>query len=329
MTHQAIFFERFGGPEVLQSGAFEDRPLGPRDVRLDVAAFALNRADLMYLHGEHYTIPEFPARIGSEASGIVTEVGADVSELAVGDRVATIPFFTQDGVQGTSAVFPADYVVPVPGDLDDVHACAVWMQYLTPYMAFKEVRDLGRGDVVLVTAAASSAGLGALQLCRELEIATVATTRSAAKADLLRASGATAVVVGDDDLSAAIAEVSGGRGIDAAFDPIAGDSLSRYVDDLAPGATVFGYGTLSDEQPVIPVAAMCRAGAVFHPYSLFNHIGIPDQRRRGVELISKAVAGGSLRPRVDRVFGFADALDAYRYMESNAQAGKIVVTTGA
>ena len=329
MTRRAIYFERFGGPEVLQVGEFEDRPLGPRDVRIEVTAFALNRADLMYIRGEHYTIPEFPARIGSEATGTVVEVGAQVSNFSLGDRVSTIPFFTQHGVQGTSAVFPAEYVVAVPGDLDDVRACSIWMQYLTPYMAFKEVRNLGSGDVVLVTAAASSAGLGALQLCRKLGINTVATTRTPAKADLLRESGATAVVVGDDDISLVIAEVSEGRGLNAAFDPIAGNSLSRYVHDLAPGAIVFGYGTLSDEQPVVPVAAMCRANAVFHPYSLFNHIGIPAQRRRGVELISQAVAAGSLLPHVDQVFDFDHALDAYRYMESNAQAGKIVVTTRA
>src|SRR5689334_22961923 len=92
--HHAVVFRKYGGPEVLQVEEQEQRSLADREVRLDVLAFALNRADLMFIHGEHYTIPVFPSRIGSEAVGIVTEVADGVHEFAVGDRVTAIPFFT-------------------------------------------------------------------------------------------------------------------------------------------------------------------------------------------------------------------------------------------
>jgi NADPH:quinone reductase-like Zn-dependent oxidoreductase len=110
-----------------------------------------------------------------------------------------------------------------------------------------------------------------------------------------------------------------------AFDPVGGESLGTYVDHLAPNAVIFGYGTLSDLQPVIPMAAMCRTQSVFHPYSMFNHVGRADERRRGVDFILQGISSGALRPRVDRVFAFDQVLDAYRYMESNEQSGKIVV----
>ncbi|PKV95386.1 NADPH:quinone reductase-like Zn-dependent oxidoreductase [Amycolatopsis echigonensis] len=322
----AVYFTEFGGPEVLRVGPWPEGPLGEHDVRIGVSTFALNRADLMYLAGEHYTIPAFPSRIGSEACGVVTETGAAVTGCAPGDRVTTIPFFTQNGVQGATAVVPDDYVTAVPDGLDDNEATAIWMQYLTPYFAFKEVCDLGEGDTVVITAASSSAGLGALQLCRELGVAAVATTRSPAKAEILRQSGASEVVVGDENLAKAISRASNGKGLQAAFDPLGGDSLQRYADHLAPGATVFGYGTLTDRQPVVPAAAMCRARAVFHPYSMFNHVDDPGQRARGIALVSEAIRSGCLRPRVDRVFGFEHVVDAYRYMQSGNQAGKIVVT---
>jgi NADPH:quinone reductase-like Zn-dependent oxidoreductase len=325
--HHAVVFRKYGGPEVLQVEEQEQRSLADREVRLDVLAFALNRADLMFIHGEHYTIPVFPSRIGSEAVGIVTEVADGVHEFAVGDRVTAIPFFTTtDGVQGASAVVPADFLTPAPIGLDDAEACSVWMQYLTPYFAFEEVARLRKGDTVLITAAASSAGLGALQMACVLGLRTVATTRSPDKVELLLRSGATAaVVMGSDDLGAEIDRVSGGRGLAAAFDPVGGTSLDGYVDHLARGATVFGYGTLSDRLPEIPVAAMCRAQAVFHPYSMFNHVVDPEQRARGCKVILDAIQAGELRPTIDRVFGFDQVVDAYHYMESNQQAGKIVV----
>lgn len=322
-----LYFQELGGPDKLQVGPWPRRTLAAGEVRVRVHAFALNRADLMYLNGEHYTIPDFPTRIGSEAVGTVTETGPGVTGLSVGDRVSSIPFFTPNGVQGDSAVVPAAYLVPVHERLTDAEACSVWMQYLTPYLAFVEVCHLRPGDTVLVTAATSTAGLGAIQIANTLGLQTVATTRSAHKRQLLLDAGATATAVaGHDDLGSIIDRTSAGKGIDAAFDPVGGRSLFDYVDHLASGATVLGYGTLSDEQPVIPVAAMCRAKAVFHPYSMFNHIDDAVQRRGAVTFISQRIAGGDLTPRIDRVFGFNEAVDAYRYMQSNSQVGKIVVT---
>lgn len=319
----------FGGPEVLRVVDIEDPPLAPDEVRYDVKAFALNRADLMFLRGEHYTIPTFPSRIGQEAAGVVTEVGSAVRDFAVGDRVSALPFFThQHGVQGRSAVTPSDYLAHLPNSIEFVRGTAIWMQYLTPWFALTEAATLRRGDVVLVTAAASSAGLGAIQVARHLKLRTVATVRSGAKEEVVRRQGAHAVAVeGRDDLARLVDGVSGGEGIRVALDPIGGTSLLGYADLLAQGATVFGYGTLSDEQPVVPVAAMVRRRALFHPYSMFNHVCDPHQRHRAVGAISRALERGELDPVIDRVFPFREHLAAYRYMESNAQVGKIVVET--
>jgi len=323
----AVVFRKFGGPEVLAVEAASPRQVGENDVRINVAAFALNRADLMFIHGEHYTIPVFPSRIGSEAVGTVTEIGENVTAFSIGDRVTSIPFFTTtDGVQATTAVLPADYLTLAPPELSDAQACSVWMQYLTSYFAFAEVASLGSEDTVLVTAAASSAGLGAIEIARALGAKVVATTRSEKKKSLLLEAGANEVaLLGTEDLGQVIDRATGGKGVRVAFDPVGGESLDTYVHHLAPGAIIFGYGTLSDLQPVIPMAAMCRTQSVFHPYSMFNHVGRADERRRGVKFVLEGISSGALRPRVDRVFAFDQVGDAYRYMESNEQSGKIVV----
>lgn len=326
----AVVFRELGGPEVLSVEDASPRPVADNDVRIDVAAFALNRADLMFIHGEHYTIPAFPSRIGSEAVGTVTEIGKNITAFNIGDRVTSIPFYTTtDGVQGTTAVLPGDYLTLAPPELSDAQACSVWMQYLTSYFAFAEVANLGSDDTVLVTAAASSAGLGAIEVARALGAKVIATTRTEKKRSLLLEAGANEVaLVGVDDLGALIDRTTDGKGVRVAFDPVGGESLGTYVHHLAPNAVIFGYGTLSDQQPVIPMAAMCRTQSVFHPYSMFNHVGRVDERQRGVDFILERIGSGALRPRVDRVFAFDQVLDAYRYMESNEQSGKIVVEIG-
>lgn len=320
-------FHEFGGVDVLGIDSVPVRDVRPDEVRFDVLAFALNRADLMFIRGEHYTMPEFPSLIGSEAVGIVTATGSAVREFSIGDRVTSIPFFSlEHGVHGETAVLPARFLTHVPSELSDIEACSIWMEYLTSYFALVEVAGVGSADAVLVRAGASSAGLGALQMASMLGARTIATTRSRHKAAALVAHGANAVSVDEDrDLGRQIANVTKGKGVRVAFDPLGGASLSEYVDSLAPDAVVFGYGTLSGEQPIVPVAAMARKSALFHPYSMFNHVSKSDQLARGLRTILLGLESGELRPVIDRVFDYVDAIDAYRYMESNRQVGKIVV----
>lgn len=317
----------FGGPEKLQVNVIEAPPIAADEVRYAVEAFALNRADLMFMFGEHYTVPTFPSRIGQEAAGVVTEVGADVTKFQVGDRVTAIPFHTlQHGVQGDSAITPERYVTTVPAGLEAPHATSIWMQYLTPWFAFAEATTLTPGQTVLITAAASSAGLGAVQIASMLGLRSIATIRTPEKEAIVRAQGATdVVVVGRDNLAQAVQRVSEGAGIAAAFDPIGGDSLHAYSALLAHGAIVFGYGTLSDVQPVVPIADMVRAAATFHPYSMFNHVVHDEQLQRAITAIKSGLEAGTLKPVIDRVFPFTQLIDAYRYMETNKQIGKIVV----
>lgn len=110
-----IRFHNIGGPEVLQ---FDEvaivKPIGT-EILFKVEAFALNQADILYINGMHYTQPIFPARIGSEAVGIIQAVGEDVTKFKKGDRVTSVPSYTQKyGVQGDHATVPEMYLTKVP-----------------------------------------------------------------------------------------------------------------------------------------------------------------------------------------------------------------------
>ncbi len=326
-TARVVCFNAIGGPEVLSIEDMEKPRPGPGEVRLEVSAFALNRADCLFIRGQHYSQASLPSRIGSEAAGVVDAIGEGVSEFKQGDKVCTIPFHNDKyGVQGEFAVYPAQYVAPWPERLSAVQACSVWMQYLTAYFALLEVGKAGAGDFVLIAAASSSAGLGAIQLVTDAGATAIATTRTEEKQQFILRAGADHVVItGQEDLARRIDEITDGAGVRLVYDPIGGPFLKSYVDALARHATIFLYGLLSGEPTVVEVVPMVRKAAILHPYSMFNHVSEPVQLARAKNYIQERLGDGRLTPLVDRVFDFEQVVEAYRYMESNQQKGKIVV----
>ncbi|MBS0611809.1 MAG: zinc-dependent alcohol dehydrogenase family protein [Proteobacteria bacterium] len=305
------------------------RPLpGPGEVGIRVHAFALNRADWLYAHGWHYTAPVIPSRIGSECAGVVEALGLGVGSVQVGDRVCTIPFDTaRHGVQGDYAVVPARYLAPWPEGLSAIQAAATWMQYLTAYYALVEIAAVGPKDHVLMPAASSSAGLGAVQLASLTGARVIGTTRSQAKVTPIIAAGAAQVIVVDDhtDLAGQIMQATGGRGVRVVYDPIAGPFMRRYLGALAPHARIFIYGLLSGAPTELDIVPLVRSAAVVHPYSLFNHVRDQAELKRGVDHVLDAVQRQGLRPMIGRVFPFSQTLDAYRELDRDSHFGKIVV----
>lgn len=303
----------------------------PDEVVYRVHAFALNRADILFLNDAHYSVARLPSRICSEACGEVTAVGEAVRGIHVGDRVTSIPFHntrgTDHGVAGEVAVTPADYLVPWPSSLSPVEACAVTMQYLTAYYPLVEIAGVGPDDWVLVTAASSSAGLAAIQLARRQGARVIAQTRTPDKLPGLRAAGAHRAVASDvEDLGAAIEAATGGQGVRVVYDPIAGRFIDRYADALAYGAIIFQYGVLESPRIEADLVAMVRKKATIRPHSLFNHVNDPDELRRGKEFLGEALASGELRPVIDTVFPWSRVHDAFDYLQGSAHTGKIVVS---
>ena len=298
------------------------------EVRFKVEAFAINRADLLYFQGLHYSIPALPkARIGSEATGIVDAVGDGVTRFKIGDRVSSIPFHNnQYGVHGEFAIVPENFLAHCPVNLTSVESTSIWMQYLTAYFALAEVGKVGPDDNVLISAASSSAGLGALQLVKMLGAKAIVTTRTTEKRAALLAAGADAVIVtNDENIEQRILDVTDGKGVRIVYDAVGGNFMNCYLGALAYDSIIFLYGLLSGQQTIIDVVAFVQKSAILHPYSMFNHVIIPEQLERGIALITKGLSNGNLKPIIDKVFDLDDALESYKYMETGQQFGKIVV----
>ena len=324
-----VRFHETGDAEVLR---LEELPLsepGEGEVRLKVEAIGLNRAEIMFRQGMYLEAPEFPSRIGYEASGTVDAIGPGTSGIQVGDRVSTIPSFSvgKYGVYGESAVVPAFAVARYPETLSAAEGAAIWMQYVTAFGALIEYGQMQKEDAVLITAASSSVGLAAIQITKLIGATAVATTRGSEKKQSLFDAGADHVIVTDEeDMSEKMKDITGGKGASIVFDPVAGPFLENLAQASAPGASIFEYGALSPSPTPFPLFEALSKGLTIRGYTLFEIVSDPEKLNRAKQFVFDGLGSGALKPVIARTFPLDQIVEAHRFMESNQQIGKIVVT---
>ena len=326
-----VVFHETGGPEVLRLEERLQDPPGPGEARIRIEAIGLNRAEVMLREGVYHEQPVFPSRIGYEAAGVVDAVGPGVRDVREGDRVATVPSFalsqTRQGVYGESAVVPAELAVPYPAALSPVEGAALWMAYLTAYGALVHYGGLGAGDAALITAASSSVGIAAIQIARARGAVAIATTRRPAKKAALLAHGADHVVATEEeDLPARVMEITGGAGARVVFDPVAGPLLTTLCAACAEHGTIYEYGALHPGETIYPLMPMLARSLTIVGYQVLDFVQGAGRFAAARDFIFAGVADSALAPAIDRRFPLERIADAHRYMESNAQCGKIVVT---
>ncbi|SDU99431.1 NADPH:quinone reductase [Microlunatus sagamiharensis] len=325
----AVRFRALGGPDVLSVDEVDTPEPGPGEVRIRTRALALNRADVMFRTGTHFFEPRFPQATGLEAAGTVDAVGPDVAGLAVGDRVSVVPAFAVPDypLHGELVLAPARAVVKHPDRLSWEEAAALWMAYATAYGGLVDIAGLRAGDVVVVSAASSSVGLAALQIAAMIGATPIALSRTSDKRDELLAAGASAVIAtGEEDLRGRLADITGGAGVDVVFDPVGGPLLSEVAEAAAEYATIVIYGALSDSPTTLPVLALLQHRLTLRGYDVVEVVGDDTRLARAVAFINHGITTGALRPTVDRTFALSAIADAYTYLESNAQVGKVVIT---
>ncbi len=325
---KAVRFHKIGGPENL---VLETVPLGrpgEGEARLRVAAVGLNRAEALFMRGQYFEQPVLPSRIGYEAAGVVEEVGPGVDQSWIGKNVATIPGYSmsQYGVLGEEAIVPVVAMAEYPPSLTHAQAASIWMQYLTAYGALVKLAAIGPKDFVVITASSSSVGLAAIQIANAEGAKAIATTRTSAKRAELTALGADHVIATDEEnLVQRVNEITGGKGSRIVFDPVGGPLVEQLAAATAPLGTIFEYGWLSFQPTPFPLAALGK-GISVRGYSLQEIRRDPAALKASTQYVYDRLNDGRFVPRIAKTFPLDQAADAYRYLESNAQVGKVVVT---
>jgi putative PIG3 family NAD(P)H quinone oxidoreductase len=323
---RAIVLTEYGAPEVLTLADIPAPAIGPEDVLVDVVATALNRADLLQRRGFYPEPgPKRPHEVpGMELSGRVAAVGDRAARWSVGDEVMAI---VSGGSYAEQVAVHERQLMAVPVGVDVADAAAIPEVGITAHDALVVQGGLRPGGWALVHAGASGVGSMAVQIVKAMG-AHVVTTTSAGKVDAVRALGADVVVdYGNEDFVAAAKEATGGRGVDVVLDVVGGDYLMRNVASIRVGGTIVQVGVMGGGTTEINLGLLLpmRAhlvGTVLRARPLEEKVAA--SVRFAAEVIP-AIESGTVRPVIDRRFPLANIADAHRYLETNANVGKVLI----
>lgn len=326
---KVVTFNRTGGPEVLEIVDVPVPTPAAGEVQIRVKAIGVNRAEIMYRTGQYVIEPEFPARLGYEAAGVVEAVGENVDGFTRGDAVSVIPsfMFSEYGMYGERVNVPVHAVVKHPENLSFEQAAASWMMYVTAYGALVEYGNLQAGQNVIIRAASSSVGLAAIQIANMLGANPVALTRTSEKREMLIKAGAAAVIAtAEQDMVTEINRLTNDQGAHIVFDPVGGPDVAKLMQVMAPQGLFFQYGALDSRDMQVPVFELLGKHITLRGYELFEITTDPEKMARAKSFVTDGLRCGKLKPVIDKTFRFDEIADAHRYMEANGQVGKIVVT---
>lgn len=328
---RVVRFHQTGGPEVLQLVNETIGAPASGEARVRIQSIGLNRAEAAYRSGTYIEQPVFPSRIGYEAAGIIEALGDAQSEFKVGDPVCILPEFsmTRYGVCAETAIVPSAALMKRPAELNEIEAAAIWMPYMTAWGALSACTPFANGDAVVITAASSSVGLAAIQVAKRLGAVPIAVTRTAEKRAALVAAGAPHIIVStEEDIAERVMSITQNKGARMVFDPIAGPGVIDLAAALGLGGVLVIYGNLSGrghETPYPYMQAM-RKNLTMRPYLIFPDMAIPARHAAACDFILSGLKDKSLKPVIAKTFPLDQAIEAYRYLESNQQIGKVVIT---
>ena len=319
---RAIVVTRHGGPEVLE---LQDRPApepGPGQLLVDVEAAGVNFRDVYEREGGGTHAAETPHGAGVEGAGTVAALGADVRDVAAGDRVA---WTSGAGSYAEQVALDASGAVPVPDAISTEVAAAVLLQGMTAHYLATSSYPVQPGDTVLVHAAAGGVGLLLTQIVKLRGGRVIATTSTEEKAELARGAGADETI-GYDGFAERARELTDGEGVAAVYDGIGADTFDDSLAALRPRGYMVLYGAASGQPPPVEIAKL-NAGSLFLTRPTLAHYGV----ERG-ELLERSgdlfgwIAAGELDVRIGARYPLEDAARAQADLASRATTGKLILT---
>lgn len=335
---KAVQVAKHGPPEVLRLLEVPDPTPGPGQAVVRVAAVGINFADILMRLGLYPGTPKPPFVPGFEAAGTVEAVGAGVSGLKAGDRVAALSFL---GGYAEKFCAPAERLVPLPAGMSFEDAAALPVNYLTAYQALTHMAGLRAGERLLIHAAAGGVGLAAIQLAK-LARGEIFGTASASKHDFLRQLGvAHAIDYRTQDFEAEVRRLTKGEGVDVVLDAVGGHSYRKSYRLLRPGGRLVCFGMSS---AVTGRGRSLRALAAWWNTPSFNPLGLmrknravigvhlgeivrsrPALVRAWMEEMFRLYTTGRIKPHIGKTFPLADAAQAHQYIHDRQNLGKVLL----
>lgn len=322
---RALTCTAFDEPETLTVTEQPTPTPGPGEVLIRVQAASVNYPDALMVQGKYQVRPPLPFTPGAEAAGTVEAVGEGVTHLTVGQRVAA---FTGTGAFATHLIAPAAATLPLPDDLDLNVAATLPLAYGTAMHALIDRGQLKAGETLLVLGAAGGVGLAAVMIGKALGARVIAAASTLGKLELARAHGADEVInYTDTDLKAAVAELTGKKGVDVILDPVGDRWAESAFRAVAWGGRYLVIGFAGGEIPRLPLNLPLLKGA--------SIVGVfwgeyarrdPRGNARHLTQLAEWVRSGTLKPEISRAYTLQEAPQAMRDLLERRVTGKVIVT---
>ena len=321
---KAIVCKVFGPPEALVLEEVASRPIGPGEVRVSVKAAGINFPDTLIIQGKYQMKAEPPFTPGAEVAGTVTEVGAKVQHVKVGDQVAAI---VPVGGYAEEVVASGDAVIALPPGMTHAQAAGFPLVYGTSMHALKQRGQLKAGETLLVLGAAGGVGLSAVQIGKLMGARVIAAASSPEKLALCREHGADDVIdYSKESLKESVKKLTKGKGADVIYDPVGGDLAQECFSSIAWNGRYLVIGFASGTIPELAVNRLLLKGAsavgVFWGAFIARE---PQVSNENFQQLFTWFSEGKMTPHVSQEYPLADAPKAMRDMLERRATGKLIL----
>lgn len=327
---RAVTMTGSGGPEVLGWGEAPDPVCGPGEVVIDVVAAAVNRADIMQREGNYPPPPGASEILGLECSGVISEVGPEVTGWSVGDEVCAL---LSGGGYAERVAVPAGQLLPPPAGMDLATAAALPEVVCTVWSNVFMLAGLRAGQVFLVHGGSSGIGTMAIQLAARAGARVATTAGSATKLDVCRELGAEILVnYRELDFVAEVRRATDGHGADVVLDNMGAAYLGRNVDVLATGGQLVTIGMQGGTRGELDFGVLMRKRGTVRATTLRGRPATgPGSKAEVVAAVREEVwpdvESGMIRPVVDSRLPMSQAADAHALLEASSHVGKVLLLT--
>lgn len=311
-----------GGPEMMQLAEVPTPRPGPKQALVRIAAIGVNFIDVYFRTGLYKA--DLPIVLGNEGAGTVEAVGPEVTEVAVGDRVA---WAMSRGCYGEYAVVPAAVLVQIPTGLDFRTAAAAMLQGMTAHYLTHSTYALKAGDCCLVHAAAGGTGALIVQMAKMAGARVFGTVSTDQKAHVAQQAGADETILyTKQDFEAEVKRLTDGRGIDVVYDSVGKTTFDKSLNSLRPRGVLALFGQSSGPVPPFDANILNGKGSLFltRP-SLAHHLLTRDELLWRAGDVLTWIAAGKLKLRIERTYSLAEAAAAHRDLEGRTTAGKLLL----
>jgi len=319
---KAIRVPKYGGPEVLSYENIEVPEPKAGEARVKIEAIGVNFIDI-YQRTGLYPL-QTPFTLGMEGAGVVDAVGAGVTEVKQGDRVAYAMVL---GSYAEYAIVPAWKLAPLPANVDAKSAAALMLQGMTAHYLTRSTYPLHKGETALIHAAAGGVGLLLIQIAKDLGATVIGTVSTEAKAQLARDAGADHVVLyTQTDFATEVKKLTDQHGVQVVYDSVGQTTFNKSLDCLRPRGYMVLFGQSSGPVPPFDLGTLAAKGSLFltRPTLLHYAMDRTELLQRIGDLFSWT-ASGKLKLRIDHTFPLAEAAQAHRQLAGRKTAGKVLL----